>query len=241
LYIFYPIFEDNFFVFKEVFQNFFLCMVSIQERFLIKSGLWWLSSVLKTLHLLNFIIFSMGYIYFQVSMIYFWQIFHALRLFKAQSLFFLPNFLGPMFISCPTSILDSREASLLFPTLWYNFSSQKDYLEWISFYLRWYLVKPDMLVPQRLTMDFLFLPCIWCQLNQLSSSAIICTSGLPIWKIITLYLRRKLLKKFQIVVFHFFLLYCYNFFKNCQTKSMSKIAHYLRKRNVFYENNCRKQ
>ena len=40
LYIFYPIFEDHFFVFKEVFQKILpLCMVSIQERFLIKSGL----------------------------------------------------------------------------------------------------------------------------------------------------------------------------------------------------------
>ena len=40
LYIFYPIFEDHFFVFKEFFHKIIsLCMVSIQERFLIKSGL----------------------------------------------------------------------------------------------------------------------------------------------------------------------------------------------------------
>ena len=42
LYIFYPLLEDHFFVFKEVFRKIlFLCMVSIQKRFLIKSGLWW--------------------------------------------------------------------------------------------------------------------------------------------------------------------------------------------------------
>ena len=42
LYIFHPIFEDRFFVFKEVFQKILLlCMVIIQERFVIKSGLWW--------------------------------------------------------------------------------------------------------------------------------------------------------------------------------------------------------
>ena len=32
----------------------------------------------------------------------------ALRLFKALRLFFLPNFPGPTFIPCPTSITDSR-------------------------------------------------------------------------------------------------------------------------------------
>ena len=42
LYIFYPIFVDHFFVFKEIFKKILsLCMDSIQERFLIKSGLWW--------------------------------------------------------------------------------------------------------------------------------------------------------------------------------------------------------
>ena len=33
---------------------------------------------------------------------------HALRLFKALRVLFLPNFPGPMFIPCPTSIPDSR-------------------------------------------------------------------------------------------------------------------------------------
>ena len=42
LYIFYPISKDHFFVFKEVFQKILsLCMACIQERVLIKSGLWW--------------------------------------------------------------------------------------------------------------------------------------------------------------------------------------------------------
>ena len=42
LYIYYPIFEDHFFVFKEVLsKNSVLIYVSIQERFVIKSGLWW--------------------------------------------------------------------------------------------------------------------------------------------------------------------------------------------------------
>ena len=36
LYIFYPIFEDHFYVFKKILT---LCMASIQERFVIKSGL----------------------------------------------------------------------------------------------------------------------------------------------------------------------------------------------------------
>ena len=42
-YIFYPIFEDHFFVFKEFFfqKMLALCMVSTQERFVFKSGLWW--------------------------------------------------------------------------------------------------------------------------------------------------------------------------------------------------------
>ena len=40
LYTFYPIYEDHFFVFKEFFQKILsLCMVSIQERFVIKSRL----------------------------------------------------------------------------------------------------------------------------------------------------------------------------------------------------------
>ena len=40
LYIFYTSFEVHFFVFKDFFQNFLsLCMVSIPERFVIKSGL----------------------------------------------------------------------------------------------------------------------------------------------------------------------------------------------------------
>ena len=39
LYIFYLIFKDHFFVFKEFLQIFFsLCMVSMQEQFIIKSG-----------------------------------------------------------------------------------------------------------------------------------------------------------------------------------------------------------
>ena len=42
LYIFYPIFEVNFFVFKDFFlENSVLCMACIQERLVIKSGLWW--------------------------------------------------------------------------------------------------------------------------------------------------------------------------------------------------------
>ena len=42
LYIHYPIFESNFFVFKEFFWKILsLCMVSILERFLIKSRFWW--------------------------------------------------------------------------------------------------------------------------------------------------------------------------------------------------------
>ena len=42
LVLFYPIFEDNFFVFKGFFQKILSsCMVSIQEQFLIKIGLWW--------------------------------------------------------------------------------------------------------------------------------------------------------------------------------------------------------
>ena len=42
LYIFYPISQDHFFDFKEIFQKILsLCMAYIQERLLIKSGLWW--------------------------------------------------------------------------------------------------------------------------------------------------------------------------------------------------------
>ena len=43
LYIYYPIFEVHFFVFKEFFFHkiLFLGIVSIQARFQIKSGLWW--------------------------------------------------------------------------------------------------------------------------------------------------------------------------------------------------------
>ena len=43
LYIFYPISKDHFFVFKEVFfqKILSLCIAYIQERLLIKSGLWW--------------------------------------------------------------------------------------------------------------------------------------------------------------------------------------------------------
>ena len=41
-------------------------------------------------------------------MVIFFQIFHALRLFKALCLFFLPNLPGPTLIPCPTSIKDSR-------------------------------------------------------------------------------------------------------------------------------------
>ena len=42
LYFLYPIFEDHFFVFKEVFQKILsFCMVIFQELFLIKSRLWW--------------------------------------------------------------------------------------------------------------------------------------------------------------------------------------------------------
>ena len=37
LYVFYPIYEDHFFVLKDVFPE--NCMVSIQERFVLKSGL----------------------------------------------------------------------------------------------------------------------------------------------------------------------------------------------------------
>ena len=39
LYVFYPIFEVNFFVFKDSFLENSVLMVSIQERFLIKSRL----------------------------------------------------------------------------------------------------------------------------------------------------------------------------------------------------------
>ena len=38
---------------------------------------------------------------FQAYAYSFWQIFQALRLFKALCLFFLPTFPGPTFISCP--------------------------------------------------------------------------------------------------------------------------------------------
>ena len=42
LYIFYPISKDHFFVFRWIFQKILsLCMACIQERLLIKSGLWW--------------------------------------------------------------------------------------------------------------------------------------------------------------------------------------------------------
>ena len=42
LYIFNPISKDHFFLFKELFQKILsLCMACIQERLLIKSGLWW--------------------------------------------------------------------------------------------------------------------------------------------------------------------------------------------------------
>ena len=45
-FIHYPIFEDRVFLFKEFFQNILsLCMVSIQERFVLKSGLWWCTYV----------------------------------------------------------------------------------------------------------------------------------------------------------------------------------------------------
>ena len=40
LFTFYPIFEDHYFVFKEVFLKILtLCMVSTQERVVFKSGL----------------------------------------------------------------------------------------------------------------------------------------------------------------------------------------------------------
>ena len=43
LYVFYPVFEDNFFLFKEFFfqKILSLCMVTIQEQFQIKKGLRW--------------------------------------------------------------------------------------------------------------------------------------------------------------------------------------------------------
>ena len=41
------------------------------------------------------------------------HLFKALRLFKAICLFFLTNFPGPMFIPCPTSIMDSRVKALV--------------------------------------------------------------------------------------------------------------------------------
>ena len=42
LYIFYPISKDNFFFLWRFFQKILsLCMAYIQERLLIKSGLWW--------------------------------------------------------------------------------------------------------------------------------------------------------------------------------------------------------
>ena len=41
LYIYYPIFEVHFFVFNEVFFRKNSVLVSIQDRFVIKSGLWW--------------------------------------------------------------------------------------------------------------------------------------------------------------------------------------------------------
>ena len=44
----------------------------------------------------------------------FFQIFHALHLFKALRLFFLPNLPGPTLIPCPTSITDSRVDNFLF-------------------------------------------------------------------------------------------------------------------------------
>jgi hypothetical protein len=41
-YIYYSIFEVHLFVFKEIFQKIlYLSMVSIQERFVIKSEFWW--------------------------------------------------------------------------------------------------------------------------------------------------------------------------------------------------------
>ena len=43
LYTFYPVFEGQKRLFKELFFHkiLTLCMVSIQERVIIKSGLWW--------------------------------------------------------------------------------------------------------------------------------------------------------------------------------------------------------
>ena len=59
--IFYPIFEDHFYVFKDVFQKILsLCMVSSQERYLIKSELdgthmVYLSKIIKeAIKILNF-------------------------------------------------------------------------------------------------------------------------------------------------------------------------------------------
>ena len=46
----------------------------------------------------------------------FCQIFHALLLFKALRLFFLPNFPGPTFISCLTSISESTASYSPDPT-----------------------------------------------------------------------------------------------------------------------------
>ena len=67
------------------------------------------TSLSKPLRLSNFTIFSMGYIYILEYYVYsFWQIVNALRFFKALHLFFLANYPSPTFISCPTSILDSR-------------------------------------------------------------------------------------------------------------------------------------
>jgi hypothetical protein len=42
-----------------------------------------------------------------------YQISHALHLFKVLRLFFLTNFPGSMFIPCPTSIPDSRVSTLV--------------------------------------------------------------------------------------------------------------------------------
>ena len=72
-------------------------------------------ALLKALRLLNFGIFSMAYVYFQVRFLFvaiksseICQIFQALCLFQALRLFFFTNFPGPTFIPCPKSIPDSR-------------------------------------------------------------------------------------------------------------------------------------
>ena len=67
----------------------------------------------------------------------FFQIFHALRLFKALRLFFLPNLPGPTLIPCPTSITDSRVFMCLMKSPKIFFLNSRFENRRAGFLLRW--------------------------------------------------------------------------------------------------------